>query len=311
MVKTRRDRLEGALWGLLIGDALGVPYEFTPPQRIPREDRIEFQPPRDFMRSYDHVKPGTWSDDGAQALCLLSSLLDQGRLDPVNLMDRISRWHRQGLYAVGGDVFDIGLQTRQALDKYLAGSPAESSGRTDEFGNGNGSLMRVLPLALWHKGTDAELVEDGFRQSRITHGHPRSLVCCAFVCLWARAILADAPDPWSAAADGLEAVLPAGSPERRELDEMVRPRERTEGKGKGYVLDTLFSVRQCLEKGTYEQVVRAAISLGHDTDTNACIAGGLAGLRDGVEGIPKRWIKGLRGKEMVVPLLERLLQQAG
>jgi ADP-ribosylglycohydrolase len=303
---THKDRVEGALWGLLVGDALGVPYEFTPPQRIPREDRIEFQPPRDFMRSYDHVKPGTWSDDGAQALCLLSSLLDQGRLDPVNLMDRISRWHRQGLYAVDGDVFDIGLQTRQALDKYASGTPAETAGRTDEFGNGNGSLMRVLPLALWHKGTDAHLVQDSFRQSRITHGHPRSLVCCAFVCLWARAILDDAPDPWRSAADRLEVVLPEGGLERLELDGMIRPREWTEGKGKGYVLDTLFSVRQCMERGTFEEVVRAAVSLGHDTDTTACIAGGLAGLRHGVEGIPRRWIKQLKGKEMVVPLLERL-----
>jgi ADP-ribosylglycohydrolase len=87
---------------------------------------------------------------------------------------------------------------------------------------------------------------------------------------------------------------------------MIRPREWTEGKGKGYVLDTLFSVRQCMERGTFEEVVRAAVSLGHDTDTTACIAGGLAGLRHGVEGIPRRWIKQLKGKEMVVPLLERL-----
>jgi len=302
-----RDRIEGAVWGLLVGDALGVPYEFTPPRRIPREDRIEFQPPRDFMRSYDHVRPGTWSDDGAQALCLLSSLLDRGRLDPQDLMERISRWHRHGLYAVGGDVFDIGLQTRQAIDKFLEGEPAATCGRTDEWGNGNGSLMRVLPLALWHRGSDAELVEDSFRQSRTTHGHPRALVCCAFVCLWARAILADLSDPWSDAASRLEAVLEPGGRERAELDRTLRPRERMEGKGKGYVVDTLWSVRQCLEHGAYEQVVRAAVTLGHDTDTTACIAGGLAGLRDGAEAIPRRWMRQLRGREIVEPLLERLL----
>jgi ADP-ribosylglycohydrolase len=303
--------MEGAVWGLLVGDALGVPYEFTPPRRIPREDRIEFQPPRDFMRSYGHVPPGTWSDDGAQALCLLSSLLDLGRLDPQDLMERIARWHRDGLYAVGGDVFDIGLQTRQAIDKYLAGAPAATAGRTDEWGNGNGSLMRVLPLALWHRGSDAELVEDSFRQSRITHGHRRALVCCAFVCLWARTILADSADPWTAAAARLEAVLPPGTPERTELDRVVRPRERMEGAGKGYVLDSLWSVRECMERDTYAQVVRAAVSLGHDTDTTACIAGGLAGLREGLAGIPSRWLRQLRGKEMVEPLVERLRSSSG
>lgn len=305
-----RERLEGAVWGLLVGDALGVPYEFTPPQRIPREDRIEFQPPRDFMRSYDHVPPGTWSDDGAQALCLLSSLLDAGRLDPGDLMERISRWHRHGLYAVGGDVFDIGLQTRQAIDRYLEGAPAESAGRTDEWGNGNGSLMRVLPLALWHRGSDAELVSDSFRQSRPTHGHPRALVCCAFACLWARAILSDGPDPWSDATARLEAVLDPDGRERMELDRTIQPRERKEGKGKGYVVDTLWSVRQCLERATYEEVVRAAVALGHDTDTTACIAGGLAGLREGLDAIPRRWTRQLRGKEMVEPLLERLLARS-
>jgi len=152
-----------------------------------------------------------------------------------------------------------------------------------------------------------ELVEDSFRQSRTTHGHPRALVCCAFVCLWARAILADADDPWSDAASRLEATLEPGGRERAELDRTVRPRERMEGKGKGYGVDTLWSGRQCMERDSYEQVGRSAVSLGHDTDTTACIAGGLAGLRDGVEAIPDRWLRQLRGKEMVEPLLGRLL----
>jgi ADP-ribosylglycohydrolase len=305
-VVTISDKVSGAVWGLLTGDALGVPYEFAPPQRIPRADRIEFQPPRDFVRSHSHVPPGTWSDDGAQALCLLSSLLDNKRLDPQDLMERIDLWFRRGLYALDKDVFDIGLQTRQALDRFAKGKPALECGSTGEWANGNGSLMRVLPLALWHRGSDRELVEDSVLQSRTTHAHPRSTMCCAFYCLWARGIIAEAPDPWTQAAEILEGMFPPGTPERRELDEAIRPRERMEAKGKGYVVDTLWTARQCMEAGDYEAVVRAAISLGNDTDTTACVVGGLAGLRDGVEGIPKRWFKALRGKEMVEPLLIRL-----
>jgi ADP-ribosyl-[dinitrogen reductase] hydrolase len=304
---TRQDRLTGGIWGLLIGDALGVPYEFTPPQRIPLPDKIEFIPPVDFLRAHHGVKPGTWSDDGAQALCLLASLLDLGRMDPQDCMERIFRWFRHGEYAVGKDVFDVGMQTSEALSRFQKGTPALECGRRDEMGNGNGSLMRILPLALWHRGDDRELVHDTMQHSRITHGHLRAGLCCALYCVWARMLLEERLDAWKHAIETLEGIFPEGTPERKELDENIHPRVKQAGKGSGYVLDSLWSVRQCMEAGDYTDVVKAAVSLGHDTDTTACIAGGVAGVRDGVQTIPVRWMKALRGKELVEPLLERLL----
>lgn len=300
------DRIEGGIWGLLVGDAMGVPYEFAPPQRIPVLAKIEMEPPVDFLRAHDGIKPGTWSDDGAQALCVLASLVEKGVVDPADLMDRFARWFRDGYMAVGRDVFDVGLQTRQAIGRFLSGTALADCASGGEWSNGNGSLMRVLPLAIWHRGSDAELAADALVQSRTTHGHVRSGVCCALYCLWARQILSQTDQPWIRAMDLFEGIFPAGTPERDEYQKNVHSREPDPIKGSGYVVDTLHSAVWAMEQGKYEAVVKAAISLGHDTDTTACVAGGVAGLRDGAGAIPKRWMAKLRGRELVEPLLASL-----
>src|SRR5262245_53595217 len=141
---TLRERIEGGLLGLLIGDALGVPYEFHPPHEIPPTDQIEFEPPPGFRRAHAGVPPGTWSDDGAQALALLASLLDRGRFDADDFGGRLVAWYERGVLAVGGKVFDVGIQTAQAIRAILGGAPASSAGSTIEHANGNGALMRVL-----------------------------------------------------------------------------------------------------------------------------------------------------------------------
>ena len=308
---TRADRIAGGVWGLLVGDALGVPYEFSPPRAIPPADRIEMAPPRGFARAHLGVEPGTWSDDGAQALCLLDSLLEQGRLDPGDLMERLSRWLRDGYLAVDGDVFDVGLQTRGAIERYLEGRPLPECAPRGQWSNGGGALMRVLPLALWHEGTDGELIADAMRQASVTHGHLRSGLCCALYCLWARAVLADARRPWTEAMDKLEARFPKGTPERSEYEARIHPRFPDPAKGTGHVVDVLLSAVQTMDAGGYEAVVRACIMLGNDTDTTACVAGGIAGLRDGLRAIPARWLNALRGKDMVEPRLQALLARRG
>ncbi|MEM9380487.1 MAG: ADP-ribosylglycohydrolase family protein [Planctomycetota bacterium] len=310
MTPSLRARLEGGLVGMLVGDALGVPYEFHPPSAIPPEDRIEFTPPPGFPRAHPSVPPGTWSDDGAQALCVLASLLERDRLDLDDFAARMVRWRDEGYMAVDGRAFDIGVQTSRALASLTAGAGPRGAGPDGERDNGNGSLMRVLPLALWHRGSDAELASDAADQSRPTHGHVRSRVCCALYCLWARRLLGGVEDPWTSAVAALRGVYGDGRDVRalEELDGHVA-RGMPAG-GSGYVLDTLHSARYALERPTYAEVVRGAIRLGRDTDTTACVAGGLAGVRDGIEGIPKRWRDALRGSALLTPLLEGLLARA-
>lgn len=305
---TREERLAGGLIGLLVGDALGVPYEFHAPERIPPFDHIEYTPPVGFTRAHSSAPPGTWSDDGAQALCLLDSLLACGRFDVADFARRLVRWLDTGYLAVDAHIFDVGVQTANAIAKLRAGTPALMAGSTEERALGNGSLMRVLPLALWHRGPDAALVADAQAQSRPTHGHLRAQVCCALYCLWARRILdgTDATDAWDDAVATLRTLYSPSSPERHELEDGIHPDAPPAGHGQGYVVDALHSARWAVAQGDYETVVRAAIALGNDTDTTACIAGGIAGLRDGANAIPQRWRDGLRGKDLYRPLLRAL-----
>src|SRR5262245_687786 len=134
--------LRGGLVGLLVGDALGVPYEFHPPAALPPPGEIEFEPPAGFPRAHPGIAPGTWSDDGAQALCLLASLLDCDRFDADDFARRLLRWYEEGYMAVDGKVFDVGITTAVALRSLRTGTRPLEAGPSHERANGNGSLMR-------------------------------------------------------------------------------------------------------------------------------------------------------------------------
>lgn len=314
LLKQREFNAELAgLIGLLIGDALGVPYEFHSPESLPRRDEIEMSPPPWFNRSHPGVPPGTWSDDGSQALCLLASLLEQGRFSSVDFSAKLLQWLDTGYMAVNSHVFDVGLQTERALAKLRESVPPIESGGKDVYSNGNGSLMRVLPLALWHRSPDKELVRDAHLQSLPTHAHPRSMVACAFYCLVARGYLQKQTDPWVWADHCLKEVYESW-PDHwekgvflHELNTLLRFPKTEQPNGTGYVINCLWSARKALEEKSFEKVVQAAIQFGHDTDTTAAVAGGLAGIHFGVRGIPERWLKQLRGFDLIEPLIPSFL----
>lgn len=309
MARDVADAVAGGIWGMLVGDALGVPYEFkTGLDRTP--DTIDMPPPATLMRSHPSAPAQAWSDDGAHALCLLASLLDCECLDLSDLGDRLLRWSASGYMAVAGVVFDVGLQTQVALNALRNGTAAERAGPAGEGDNGNGSLMRVLPLALWHRGSDDELVRDAARQSLVTHGHVRAQVCCALYCLWVRAALRAAESPWAQATRRLRELTVDRPDWRTELDVHVRPEQEASGSGSGYVVDCLSSARQAASETSFERSIRKAVSLGNDTDTTAAVAGGFVGVRDGLSAIPERWLAALPEKRLVEPLVERLIARA-
>ena len=188
-------------------------------------------------------------------------------------------------------------------------------------GKGNGALMRVLPLVLWHSvhgSPDKEqrtkgLVEDAHRQCLITHGHVCNQVCCALYCLVAQELM-EGLEAHEAIEAGLGALRRSyrDLPEyEQELEWSIRPDQTWEGTGTGYVVDCLRSAFMIfLQASDYEDGVKRAVLLGNDTDTTACVAGGLLGIRYGVQGIPDRWMSMLREREKADELLKRCLERS-
>lgn len=171
--------------------------------------------------------------------------------------------------------------------------------------------MRVLPLALWHRGDDRELMALAARQSLPTHGHPRSQVACALYCLWARAALEQEADPWSSAVSRFQNQGGLDLFPEAEVQRVLDPGNAASARGTGYVLDTLWSAKAAVECTIdFEGCVRKAITLGHDTDTTSAVAGGIAGLKYGVTGIPTRWRDNLRGSDEYEPLIVKLRERS-
>ncbi|WP_250501608.1 ADP-ribosylglycohydrolase family protein [Caballeronia sp. AZ7_KS35] len=309
------DERVGGIVGLLVGDALGVSFEFHNAASIPARELIEMTPPPGFQTAHSGVSPGTWSDDGSQAICLLASLLQCGRFSLSDFAQRLLQWADEGYMAVDGDVFDIGIQTSRALQRLREGKSPRESGGSGERDNGNGSLMRVLPLALWHPGSDRAVVGAAHVQSLPTHAHPRSQVACAIYSLVARAYLWKLDDPWTWADARLQAVYEQWADEASartflaELDVLRQFLKTETPRGTGYVLDTLLTAKTALEEGTFQGVARAAIQFGNDTDSTAAVACGLAGLSFGIDGIPTRWLDQLRGFDLIESLLDMLAKR--
>jgi ADP-ribosylglycohydrolase/protein-tyrosine phosphatase len=307
------ERLEGAVWGHLVGDALGVPYEFRPPETV---GEVAFG-----TRGTHRQPPGTWSDDGALMLALLDSLVaadgDGGRagvrFDPADQGRRIRRWFDEGAYTPDGDGrFDVGNATRAAIDALRAGVPAEEAGSVLPEGLGNGSLMRILPVALAGRGQDdATLVRWAATASGVTHGAALPRVASAFYVLLAARLLANPGTPSAALSGAREALGKevADTPLADALADLLAWTRRTGG---GHVADSFWSAWEAFEGAdSYEAAVTRAIHFGHDTDTTAAIAGGLAGIRWGIDGIPAAWLAAMRGHDVAGPLVDRLLAGAG
>ena len=299
------ERIEGGIWGLLVGDALGVPFEFCHHASLPDITILDYELPFGYAKSHAHVPVGTWSDDGAQSLCLLLTLVNKNQLDLEDFAKSLIRWYDHGFMAVDGFAFDVGNQTCEALNRIKAGVSPYESGLSGSFNNGNGSLMRCLPLSLIHDGSDEELIELAHLQSLVTHAHKRSLVCCALYCLWARYELQQCSDPWAEAVEKLRGYYQSDPLFMGEFEQVINYNQ-AKCHGGSYVVDTLHSVRIACMESNFEEIIKRSIRFGNDTDTVASLAGGIGGIRHKMRGIPYRWKSRLRGLKILFPILQRL-----
>jgi ADP-ribosylglycohydrolase len=308
-----QDRVLGGLWGAVVGDALGVPVEFK------SREEVRLNPVADMLGLGTHnQQAGTWSDDSSLLLCTVQSLLSQ-EFDTTDMGHKFLEWYREELWTPWGRVFDVGVATSHALSRIATGTLAEVAGGDGQYSNGNGSLMRILPIALRFAKTRTDALLDRIhRASAITHRHPRSCMACGLYALVVVELLAGIPaeDAFQKGLNNFRAYYSTDRPWSGELDYFqlllagdLAERPESEIDSSGYVIHTLTASLWCLlTTNNYEECVLKAVNLGGDTDTTGCVAGGLAGVTYGQGEVPARWINKLARKAELEALFLRFAE---
>lgn len=285
------DRARGALLGLAVGDALGTTLEFT--RRDSRPKHTEMTGGGPFQ-----LAPGEWTDDTAMALALADSLIHCRGFNPDDLMTRFVAWWRTGAYSCTETCFDIGITMRQALGRFeQSGNPFAGSADPDTAGNG--SLMRVAPVALFALD-DADLADRMARdQSRTTHAAPQALEACAYFVQLLRAAISGEElraREWNG--DPAVKAIATGS---------WKGKTRRQIRSSGYVIHTLEAALWAVGTMTnFEDALILAVNLGDDADTVGAVTGQLAGALYGATAIPKRWTTQLVWRDRIIGSTEML-----
>lgn len=293
-------KVKDGIIGFVVGDALGVPVEFSL--------RLELKEnPITKMEGYGFhdVPAGTWSDDSAMTLATMASIINKQGIDYDDIMEEFRQWRFTAKYMQGNVVFDSGLTSSTAIYRYDKGIPALKCGGKGDSDNGNGSLMRILPLAFIND-IDYETIET---VSSLTHATERAKITCVFYVEIAKSILENdnltIEEHVKNASDKIKDYY-KDSPE---LDNFNRIFSNDFSQGivsSGYVIYTLESVVYCLQTtDNYKDAVLKAVNLGGDTDTIGGLCGGLAGIYYGFDSIPIDWLTEIDKLDKVVSLCER------
>jgi len=327
------------LIGIAVGDALGVPVEFKSRETIAKK------PVKGMIGYGTHNQPpGTWSDDSSLAFCLAESLCTGYHIDDI--ASNFVKWLDQGFWTPYGVVFDIGNTTHNAISNLRKGGDPVLAGETGIHSNGNGSLMRILPLLI-------QTVNLKFKErfklisevSSITHAHPRSVLGCLILMEYAKKLMHEDPRSalwtlsldfsnelgdltelekemvhFSRLFDGMTSSEYAGlrKTDRKAIEatkfiDSAMPSIAKVGatgiRSGGYVVDTLEASIWCLiNSNSYKEAVLLAVNLGDDTDTTGAVTGGLAAICYGYDTIPDKWVNQLARKDDILALSERLHQ---
>jgi len=293
------DRYRGCLLGMAVGDAIGTTVEFKP--------RGTFPPVTDMMGGgIFRLKPGQWTDDTSMGLCLATSLVEKEGFDPLDQMQRYLHWCEDGYLSSTGTCFDIGSTVRHALNHFReTGEPY--SGSTDSMSAGNGSLMRLAPVALFYAPDRAMASSYAVKSSRTTHAAVECLEACS---LFAEMLVMalDGLDKNSILFENASKLF--GSPKITAIAKGAYMQKHAgQIKGSGYVIDSLEAALWCFWKSSnYSEAVLAAANLGDDADTTAAICGQIAGAYYGQSGIPASWLEILYMRDEIIRLAERLAE---
>jgi ADP-ribosylglycohydrolase len=307
----RLARAEGALWGLAIGDALGMPTQLLPRAEIRRRygdvlDGFHPGPP-------DHpiaagLAAGTVTDDTEQAVLVGRLLVEGGgRVSPARLAEALVAWERD--VAARGSLDLLGPSTKRAVAAVAAGAPVDEAGLS---GDTNGAAMRIAPVGIatapaasaarW-----APLVERVVAVSKVTHNTGMALAGAAAVAAAVSASI-DGTSVAATLSGALEAARlaatrgywVAGAEVAARIEWAVGLTATGPLADAMAVIGTLVGTSLATQEsvpaafavlsavpGDAWLAVRVAASLGGDTDTIAAMVGAMAGARHGVDAWPE------------------------
>ncbi|HHW81628.1 MAG TPA: ADP-ribosylglycohydrolase family protein [Bacteroidales bacterium] len=313
----KSNKVVDALLGVAIGDAVGVPYEFT------SREEMQANPATDMIGHGTYNQPkGTWSDDSSLTLCLAESLV--GGYNLKDMSERFIKWMDEAYWTAHNQVFDIGITTsiaisrlRELIDEGNLDELKRQKDYGNERDNGNGSLMRIIPLLFHIKGKPIkEQFNIVWEVSALTHRHIRAAMSCMIYLNLAEKLLEgidklDAYKEMRVEIAELWDAIDLSEKERKHFDKVIQNDIRDTSiddlKTGGYVIEVLeSSIWFFLNKNSYKDTILSIINLGHDTDTSAAIAGGLAGLYYGRKGMPEKWVASLARLDDIVELANKL-----
>jgi len=292
------ERYRGCLLGLACGDAVGTTVEFSP--------RGSFQPLTDMVGGGPFRLPvGAWTDDTSMALCLAASLVECGKFDLRDQIERYCRWQDEGYLSSTGRCFDIGATISSALNRFRRNGNPEG-GSTDPYSAGNGCIMRLAPVVLYSYPDTMSARQLAADSSKTTH--------CAEECLDACRMMSDIICR-ALAGCTLQHTLIGLEPENYQtlkVKELARSswqhKSRDQIRGSGYVIESLEAALWCCwQTNNFRNAVLLAANLGDDADTTAAVVGQIAGALYGASGIPDAWLAKLVMRDEIATLAEQLL----
>lgn len=306
------DLCKNILLGIATADALGAPVEFESAEDINlHEVETNYSNHPNRLTGFGTWgKPvGTFTDDTSMSLCTAEFLV-QGPPHTEHLMSLYAKWLNEGYWTADGEVFDVGHTTQTAISNFLKNGDSTTSGPNDIRSNGNGALMRILPILCFAQHADPYTMYNIAQKVTIcTHGHEIAVECSFLYLEIANKILhhkyEDKTKYLAYFQDliGLNSVAHLFS-DTWEENYLNQPLEVNT---QGYVAGSLeIAIHSFVSTNSYKEAVLKAIAYGGDTDTNAAITGGLAAIYYGANSIPTEWIAPLKRKDEIIALAKQV-----
>lgn len=298
----------GAIIGHAVGDAMGFPTEFSKREELLQSPVIE------MIDSPDVGQPaGSWSDDTAMEIATIDSFIQKKYFDYKDIMDKWVKWISKSEYTPTGVAFDIGRTCLKAIKKYCNGTAPLQCGSTSINENGNGSLMRILPVALYaySKNLDDISIRKLTNEvSSLTHAHEVSRLGCyiyvQFIICLLKGYTKEEAYKHIQYLDYSAYDMHSLKLYKRILDEQIEVQRLDQIKSTGYIVDTLESaIWIFMNAQHFKEAIIASTNIGGDTDTIGAIVGSMAGIYYGFESIPSNWLDKLQRKDYLIELVDR------